>query len=143
MAGSITSLSALGYLPRWLCSERSGLPTTDALGTALAIAAVIFFGFYLWRRRNYLLLGLANGNSLFFLKNNPSGEQLLAFLKEMEEARKRYFHREYFRIIDPDTPQRELNRFEWLLKEGIISKPELEDMKAELQNAYGNTATDA
>lgn len=108
-----------------------------------AIAAVIFFGFYLWRRRNYLLLGLANGNSLFFLKNNPSGEQLLAFLKEMEEARKRYFHREYFRIIDPDTPQRELNRFEWLLKEGIISKPELEDMKAELQNIYGNTTTGA
>ncbi len=29
-------------------------------------------------------------------------------------------------------PQEELARFEWLLNQGIISKPEFEDMKAEL-----------
>ncbi len=97
-----------------------------------AIAAVIFFGFYLWRRRSYLVLGLEGGKSLYFLTNNQPRDELLGFLKEMEETKKRYFRHKYFRIIDPELPQRELSRFDWLLKQGIISKPEYEDMVAEL-----------
>lgn len=128
LAGFVANLLGYQQLMRW--------------APLWAIAAVIFFGFYLWRRRNYLRLGLASGNYLYFLKNDPSEEQLLAFFKEMQEARKRYLRREYFRIIDPEDTQRELNRFELLLKEGIISKPEMEDMKAELQSYDGNaTAT--
>lgn len=97
-----------------------------------AIAAAIFFAFYLWRRRRYILLSLSNGKSLYFLADNPSADAMVGFFKEMEEARKRYFRHKYFQIIDPEQPQEELARFEWLLNQGIISKPEFDDIKAEL-----------
>jgi len=109
-----------------------GYPLLMRWAPLWAIAAIIFFGFYLWRRRNYFLLRLENGNFLFFLANNPSADALQGFLKEMEEARNRYFRHTYFQIINPDHPDHELARFEQLLRMGIISQPEFEDMKAQL-----------
>jgi len=97
-----------------------------------AIAAVIFFGFYLWRRRNFLFLDLTNGKTLVFLENNPSAEALDRFLQEMTGARKQYFRRKYFKIINPADPQGEMARFEWLLNSDMISQQEMEDMVAEL-----------
>ena len=97
-----------------------------------AIAAIIFFGFYFWRRRDYLLLDLTNGKSLFFLKDNPSAEALGRFLREMTEARKRYFRRKYFKIINPADPREEMARLEWLLNNDMISEQEMKDMAAEL-----------
>lgn len=109
-----------------------GYPLLMRWAPLWAIAAVIFFGFYLWRRRRYVILSLSTGKSLYFLANNPSADAMLGFFKEMEEARNRYFRHKYFQILDPEQPGQELARFEWLLRQGIISKPEFEDMKAEL-----------
>lgn len=97
-----------------------------------AIAAIIFFGFYLYRKRSYLVLELNNGKALYFLANNPSKQALEDFFKEMFVARDRYFRKKYFAIIDPSNPEGELARFQWLLDRGIISKPEFEDMKTAL-----------
>lgn len=97
-----------------------------------AIAAIIFFGFYIWRRRSYLFLDLANGKTLVFLDNNPSAAALGHFLQEMNEARTRYFRRKYFKIINPANPQQEMARFEWLLNNDMISEQEMEAMATEL-----------
>lgn len=97
-----------------------------------AVVAIIFLGFYFWRRRSFLFLDLSNGKTLVFLENNPSAEALSQFLQEMNEARKRYFRRKYFKIIDPSNPRQEMARFEWLLDNEIISKQEMEDMVTEL-----------
>lgn len=97
-----------------------------------AIAAIIFFGFYFWRRRDYFLLDLTNGKSLFFLKDNPSAEALGRFLQAVTEARKQYYRRRYFKIINPAEPQLEMARFQAMLENDFISEEEMEDMAAEL-----------
>ena len=109
-----------------------GYPVLMRWAPLWAIAAIIFFGFYIWRRRSFLFLDLTNGKVLVFLKDNPSAEALERFLQEMNEARKRYFRRKYFKIINPADPREEMARLEWLHHNEIISEQEMNDMAAEL-----------
>lgn len=134
IAVSFALFAAAGFIAYLL-----GFPLLMRWAPLWAIAAVIFYGFYLYRRRDYLLVDLENGKAMVFLTNNQSKQELESFLEEMGEARKRYLRRKYFQILDPELPQREMARFEWLLKEGIISKPELEDMREALMKEWKDT----
>ncbi len=68
----------------------AGLPWLMRWAPLWAVAAVLLFAFHLYSRRRYLLVGLTDGRSIFFLADRPSRERLLAFLHAMTEARETY-----------------------------------------------------
>lgn len=104
------------------------------------IASVIFFGFHFYKRRRYFLLDLSDGKSVFFLANLPSKEELSGFMKSVYEARKRYLRERYY-VLDPtNDPSNEVAKFQWLLKEEIISEPEFQVMRTSLIAQQRNQA---
>ena len=96
------------------------------------IASVIFFAFHFYKKRGYFLLDLNDGKSIFFLANRPSGEELTRFAKSVVEARKTYFREIYYTIDPTNDPDNELTKFQWLLKEEIITESEFQVMKTTL-----------
>lgn len=128
LVGFILNFAGISSLMRW--------------SPLWAIASIVFFGFHFYRRRRYLLVDLTDQRSIFFLADKPSKEELTAFMMSMKEARKGHLRKRYF-SIDPDNdPSSELEKFRWLLKEGVISDSEYARMKSALypQDAGNNTA---
>lgn len=118
----------------------AGTPTLMRWSPLWAIASIIFFGFHFYKKRKYFLLDLSDGKSVFFLANRPSNEELSQFMKSVYEARKRYLRNRYY-VLDPNNdPNDEVAKFQWLLKEEIISEPEFQVMKASLIAQQRNQA---
>jgi hypothetical protein len=97
-----------------------------------AIASVIFFGFHFYKKRSYFLLDLSDGKSIFFLANRPSREVLGRFVKSVYESRKRYLRERYYTLDPTNDSGDELAKFQWLLKEEIITESEFQVMKTSL-----------
>ena len=97
------------------------------------IATVILFGWHLARRRRYLLVDLANGNSLYFLRDKPSPQDLSKFLDALQSKRYQYLRDTYFRIDADNDPHSEVHKFKWLADEGAITMEELNEMRKRLE----------
>ncbi len=107
-----------------------GVPALMRWSPLWAIASIIFWGFHFARRRRYLIVDLIDGDTILFLADNPSKEKLQAFLESMQTMKKEYIRREYFTPVDPDAdPDDELDRYQWMLNQGIISEEEFEKAK--------------
>jgi len=97
-----------------------------------AIASFVFFGFHFYKKRQYLLLDLTDHTSIFFLANKPSKSDLSQFLKLTYDARKKYLRDKYYAIDPANEPNDELGKFQWLLKEEIITEAEFQIMRSSL-----------
>lgn len=110
----------------------AGISTLMRWTPLWAIASVIFFGFHFYKKRKYLLLDLSDGKSIFFLADRPSQEEVGRFIQSMYEARKRYLREQYYTVDPTNDPSDEIAKFQWLLKEEIITAAEFQVMKAAL-----------
>lgn len=63
------------------------------------IASLVFFGFYFYKRRHFLLVDLEDKTQIFFLKNVPSKEIMEKFLADMYVAQKRYLRIRYLQFL--------------------------------------------
>lgn len=99
------------------------------------IATPILFAFHFVKRRKYLLLDLANEKAIFFLDNRPSKAELDDFIAAIFMARKEYLRKTYFRIDFQSTPEREMNKLHWLLRNEIITDAEFAQMKDTIEGA--------
>lgn len=107
-----------------------GVPQLMRWAPLWIVASVIFFAFYLAMRRRYTLVDLDNGKALFFLYNKPSKEQLEQFLAAMYQVQREYLRRTYLAVGQQDNVDDELRKFQWLLKQGMISDTEFAQAKA-------------
>jgi hypothetical protein len=57
------------------------------MGSIVGVAALIFFAFHIYKKRRYMLVDLANKQSIFFLADKPSRDELAKFLQDMYSAR--------------------------------------------------------
>lgn len=97
------------------------------------VAAVIFYGFHVFKKRRYLLVDLSNGKSILFLADRPSSEELDNFIRAMYAARKKYLRERYYRIDLTNDPGTERRKIYWLLKEEIITEAEFQEMQESLE----------
>ena len=116
-----------------LAANLAGEPSLMRWVPIWMIATVILLGFHFARRRRYLLVDLANGNSLYFLRDQPSPEKLVDFLEAMQAKRYQYLRDTYFRIDTDNDPHSEVHKFKWLAEEGVITTDELNEMKKRLE----------
>lgn len=107
-----------------------GVPSLMRWSPLWAIASIIFWGFHFAKRRRYLLVDLIDGQTIAFLADKPSKEKLQVFLEKMQSMKKEYSRRKFLTLVDPDAdPDDELDRYQWLLNQGIISEEEFEKAK--------------
>jgi hypothetical protein len=115
-----------------LALNLAGFSTLMRWAPLWLVASLVLFGFHFYQKRRYFLVDLTTGKSIFFLADKPSREELERFIASMYEARKKYLREQYYQIDLTHEPNAELRKFFWLLKEGIISEIELQEMKESL-----------
>lgn len=109
-----------------------GYPFLMRWARAWVVFAAILFAFHVAKRRNYLLVDLANGKSLFFLAAKPSAEALDQFLAALQDTRKSYLRRRYFHVDPNNSPQAELARLKWFVDNNVVTAEEFEVVKERL-----------
>jgi hypothetical protein len=111
-----------------------------AFAIILAGVSLVFFALNFYQIRRYILVDLDNKKSIFFIADKPSSEQLASFIKSLYQARKQYLRKKYYMINPSNSPQGELQKFQFLLNEEIISEAEFQAMKTALDSLLTNQA---
>lgn len=75
--------------------------------------------------RPYILIGLANGRDLFFLKGKPSAVEVQDFIREAFSRRDSYLKAHYFYLDPGADPERELRRLRWLMDQRVVTETEV------------------
>ncbi len=103
------------------------------LGFALicVLLALLSLLAYQLTRRHYVLIGVANGRDLVFLKDNPSPVELQDFIREAFSRRDSYLRAQYFYLDPGADPERELRRMRWLIEQRVVTETELSLKKRE------------
>lgn len=105
----------------------------EAPGSAaffLCFTALFGIGFLLSRAR---YVGLRCGErELLFLADTPSREALDDFLAEVQRRRRHYLWTRYAALQPGATPADELQKIAWLHGQGVITRGEMELLKAQV-----------
>jgi hypothetical protein len=107
-----------------------------AVAILLGVVSLVFFALNFYQKRRYFLVDLNDKKSIFFIADKPSSEQLTSFIKSLYEARKQYLRKKYYVINPSNSLHGELEKFQFLLNEEIISEAEFQAMKTALDSLH-------
>lgn len=108
----------------------------EAFSLYLLIAAFFAAGYFITYKRVYHLTNNDNSNTISFLLNQPSQQELEAFVLRLKQARKIYLLRKYGSFSKLISFEQQYNQLQWLYTTGTISTDEHEQMLSDLNTLF-------